>query len=168
MAQKILNNGDSGLDFRTHLNENFTELYELAETLSAWYTSASSVQTITTTPTALKYLDTKAHEKNIVYDEANGVFSVVDAGGYYFDMFFSASWANGAEIHFSAWVDGVQRGNEFIITGLGNPKENSINIPTFVRIPANGTFEIRARVLSGTKDITFNAGTTKLDLAFYT
>ena len=168
MARKILNDGEIGLSFRTKLNDNFEELYELAETISAWYTSASSVQTFNTTPQALTYLDTMAHEHGITYDEALGKFSVVKAGGFDFTMFFSASWANGAEVYFSAWVDGVQRGNEFIATGLGNPKETTVVIPTFVRIPANGTFEIRARVDSGTRDVTFNAGTTKLDMSFYT
>jgi len=167
MAQRILNDGDSGLDFRTKLNDNFSELYKLAETMSAWFTSTSSVQNFTTTATTVKYLDTLAHESGISYDELTGVFTTIEAAGFDYTMFFSGSWTNGKEVHLSAWVNGVQRGNEFIITGLGNAKEITANIATFVRIPANGTFEMRARVVSGDVDITFNAGTAKLDMSFF-
>lgn len=167
MARLILNDGDSGLSFRTKLNDNFMELYELAETMSAWKTAVPSVETITDVPVTLKYLDTLSHEKEIVYDPATGIFTVVKAGGYKFDDYFSGHWASGVEVYFSFWVNGVQVGSEVVETGLGTTKDVVTSISTFVKLPANATLEIRARVDSGSTDLTFNSGTTILDLKFY-
>lgn len=164
MAQEILNDGDTGLQFRTKCNDNFTELFETAET----FVSASRVTpetfSLTTTPINIPFADTVAYANGMTYNPTTGAFTNVVAGIYSFDFFMSANWDNGDELLLSAWVDAVPVGNSISLTGLGTSKNIALGVPIFLNLQANQTIELKGQVETGTASLEVVSGAITLSL----
>ena len=163
MAQKILNNGDTGLDFREKLNDNFEELYDDAQVMAITKREAVASFTITTTPTTVPITDTVLYEEIISYDPATGIYTAIDAGIYAFNFYSSANWDNGEDITLWLYINGVVDTAGITLTGAGN-KNIPLGIPISVILPANATLEIRVGKDVGTATLELVSASVSLDL----
>lgn len=75
MAKQVLNNGDSGLDFRTKLNDNFTELYTADTTQSA------AIAANTTALTTKSDVGHTHASTEVTQDNSGNVLSSTDVDG---------------------------------------------------------------------------------------
>lgn len=145
MSHQILNDGDTGFDFRTKINTNFLELFKVERTKAVVATITPVGKSITTSDVTIPIADTIIYATNMSYDIPTGVFTNIDGGLYKFDFFLLANWNNGVDIYLSAWVDGVQIGTDVRYTGEGAAKNVAISIPYYTVLDNNQEIEIKIR-----------------------
>jgi len=151
MSHQTLNDGDTGLVFRTKLNDNFNEMIKTHHTKVIVALATPSVLAVTSTPVTQLFADTILYEENMLYTIATGIYENIDAGLYKYDFFVLANWQNGLELLFSAWVDGVQLGTNVPVTGTG--KNLPVTIPYYFPLTANQEVEIKLHLASGTTNV---------------
>ena len=165
MGQRILNDGDAGLDFRTKLNDNFTELFDNAQVFVSTRRATPASFALTTTPQTIPITDTVLYENIITYDPITGVFDVVDAGIYGFMFFLTAGWDNGEEIRITVNINGTPIDTAgIVLTGNGANNYIPIGIPAYGEAPANAQIEIQIATLTGSANIELMSGYLTLDL----
>jgi len=154
MAQQIINNGEIGLTVRNKINQNFTELYDLAKTL---YVGTQSVAIhnidVDTTWQTLDQIDTEVYSSKI--SQANGIYSFISDGGYDVRYNVIGRWDNSEEVELALFKNGVQVGNPRIVTGFGGSKDITIHGDFFSQFLSTDTIEFKMRMTTGTARIDF-------------
>jgi len=150
MSHLILNNGDTGLVFRTKLNDNFADINKESTSKVVLARVTPKDESITTTATTIPIAELEIYSKNITYNLTTGVYSNVYAGLYKYDFFMLGNWGNGIDLHLSAWVDGVQLGTDVTYTGAGSAKNVAMSIPYYLILTANQDVEIKIHADSTT------------------